>query len=53
MQEDVHRKAIDDRIEEFEGFAAAHPDRMREPGSSGHIVLNEEIDVKSDHSTDE
>lgn len=35
-----HIQAIEDRISEFEAFAEAHPERMKEPGITRHIVLN-------------
>ena len=35
-----HRKAIDDRIDEFTAYREANPQRMKEPGVTGNIVLN-------------
>lgn len=37
-----HRKAIQDRIDEFEAFQQEHPERMKEPGITRHVRLNRE-----------
>jgi hypothetical protein len=36
--------AIQDRIDEFQAYRDTHADRMKEPGITGHILLNREID---------
>jgi hypothetical protein len=35
-----HRQAIQDRIYEFGAFQRAHPERVKEPGITHHIQLN-------------
>jgi hypothetical protein len=42
VEDPKHRQAVQDRIDEFEQFAMDHPERMKEPGITGHIQLNEE-----------
>lgn len=43
--DDPHQKrAVQDRIDEFEAYQAAHPDRVKEPGITRHIQLNSEVD---------
>jgi hypothetical protein len=42
--DDKHREAIQDRIDEFQAYRDTHADRMKEPGITGHILLNREID---------
>lgn len=37
-----HKQAIQDRIDEFKAFQATHPERMKEPGITRHIQLNED-----------
>jgi hypothetical protein len=37
-----HRRAITDRINEFYAFAQEHADRMKEPGITRHIRLNDD-----------
>lgn len=41
-----HRRAVTDRIGEFQAYREANPDRLKEPGITRHIVLNGE---GSDH----
>ncbi|SFR86876.1 hypothetical protein [Sphingomonas jatrophae] len=36
-----HQQAVHDRIAEFEAFAREHPERMKEPGITHHIALNQ------------
>lgn len=36
-----HRRAIMDRIEDFTRFRGEHPERVREPGTTHHIQLND------------
>lgn len=36
-----HQRAIQDRIDEFSAYQAAHPERMKEPGITRHIALND------------
>lgn len=40
--EDHHKAAIQDRINEFSQFQIDHPERMKEPGITRHIVLNKD-----------
>lgn len=40
--DDHHRRAIQDRIDEFSAYQIAHPERMKEPGITRHIQLNED-----------
>lgn len=42
IHDDHHKKAVQDRIDEFEKFAMDNPVRMKEPGITGDIELNEE-----------
>jgi hypothetical protein len=35
-----HRQAVMDRLDEFSAYRAAHPERLKEPGITGHIRLN-------------
>ena len=35
-----HKRAIQDRIEEFGAYREAHPERLKEPGITRHIRLN-------------
>jgi len=37
-----HRLAIQDRLAEFASWRAVHPDRVKEPGITRHIVLNDD-----------
>jgi hypothetical protein len=37
-----HQRAIQDRINEFAAFRLDHPERMKEPGITRDIRLNEE-----------
>jgi hypothetical protein len=40
-----HRDAIRDRMIEFYAYAADHPELMKEPGITGDIVLNDDVDT--------
>lgn len=35
-----HKRAVQDRIDEFSAYKAAHPDLQKEPGVTRSIVLN-------------
>ena len=37
-----HQRAIQDRIDEFTAYQRAHPERLKEPGITRHIRLNED-----------
>lgn len=37
-----HRQAIMDRLDEFSAYRAKYPERLKEPGITGHIRLNSE-----------
>jgi hypothetical protein len=37
-----HQRAIQDRIDEFTAYQRAYPTRVKEPGITKHIRLNEE-----------
>jgi hypothetical protein len=39
--DDHHKQAIQDRIDEFQDFMLANPGRMKEPGITHDILLNE------------
>jgi len=39
--DEKHRQAIRDRMAEFGAYARAHPERMKEPGITGDIRLND------------
>lgn len=41
-QDEHHKQAIVDRIDEFMAYARDHEDRMKEPGITRHIRLNDE-----------
>lgn len=38
-----HKRAIQDRIDEFAAYRAVRPERLKEPGITRHIVLNSEL----------
>ena len=38
-----HAEAVQDRINEFRNFANKNRDRVKEPGVTGHILLNREL----------
>lgn len=40
VDDEHHRAAVLDRIDEFRQFAREHPERMKEPGITRHISLN-------------
>jgi len=37
-----HRQAVMDRLDEFSAYRAAYPERLKEPGITGHIILNKD-----------
>jgi hypothetical protein len=37
-----HKRAVTDRINEFEAYQALNPQRVKEPGITRHIQLNSE-----------
>jgi len=42
-EDDHHRAAIMDRIEEFETYRNNNPGKVKEPGITRHIALNSDI----------
>jgi len=45
VTEDHHEQAVQERLSEFRAFKAEHPERMKEPGITRHIRLNDEAPV--------
>lgn len=43
VQDAHHKAAVNDRIEEVVAYRQAHPERLKEPGVTRHILLNDEI----------
>lgn len=41
-EDEHHRRAVTDRIDEFEAYEREHPERLKEPGITRHIRLNSE-----------
>jgi len=42
VDDEHHKQAVQDRIDEFQAFKTNNPDRMKEPGVTRHIRLNGE-----------
>lgn len=42
IQDDHHRQAVADRLDEFDDFSRKNPDRMKEPGITRQVSLNKD-----------
>lgn len=43
VQDFHHFQALSDRINEFESYRALYPERMKEPGITHNIILNNDV----------